>query len=95
VNEFPVPSLLYRLKQMLAEADQALARLDVDTLLERRQVRGEEVTILLAIYHAVESLLDAHGPNHHAREDAIGRSQAPRLERTSRSLQAPRDLRFS
>ena len=31
-----------------------LARLDVETLLERRQARGEEVTILLAVYHAVE-----------------------------------------
>jgi len=53
-ERIPRAELLYRLKQMLAEADQALARLDVDTLLERRQVRGEEVTILLAIYHAVE-----------------------------------------
>lgn len=43
-----------RLRQTLAEADQVLARLDGKALLERRQARGEEVTVLFAIYHAVE-----------------------------------------
>jgi uncharacterized damage-inducible protein DinB len=43
-----------RLRQTLAEADEVLARIDAGALLERRQARGEEVTVLLAIYHAVE-----------------------------------------
>ena len=43
-----------RLRQTLTEADGVLARLDVEVLLERRQARDEEVTVLLAVYHAVE-----------------------------------------
>jgi uncharacterized damage-inducible protein DinB len=52
----PIPraELMSRLRQTLAEADGVLGRLDVEVLLERRQARGEEVTILLAVYHAVE-----------------------------------------
>ena len=52
----PIPraELMSRLRHMLADADEALARLDAGTLLERRQARDEEVTVLLAIYHAVE-----------------------------------------
>jgi len=46
--------LMSRLRQTLTEADGVLARLDVEVLLERRQARGEEVTVLLAVYHAVE-----------------------------------------
>ena len=53
-ERIPRAELMSRLRQMLAEADEVLARLDVEVLLERRQARGEEVTVLLAVYHAVE-----------------------------------------
>jgi len=53
-EQIPRAELLSRLRHMLAEADDVLARLDVDVLLERRQARSEEVTVLLAVYHAVE-----------------------------------------
>jgi uncharacterized damage-inducible protein DinB len=43
-----------RLRQTLAEADEVLAWLNDGALLEPRQARGEEVTVLSAIYHAVE-----------------------------------------
>src|SRR5262252_2227 len=53
-EQIPRSRLMSRLRQTLAEADEVLARLDAGVLLERRQARGEEVTVLLAIYHAVE-----------------------------------------
>ncbi len=53
-EQIPRAELIYRLRQTLTEADGVLARLDVEVLLERRQARGEEVTVLLAVYHAVE-----------------------------------------
>lgn len=53
-QQMPRAELLSRLRYTLAEADNVLARLDVDVLLEQRQARGEEVTVLLAVYHAVE-----------------------------------------
>jgi uncharacterized damage-inducible protein DinB len=53
-ERIPRAELMSRLRQTLAEADGVLARLDVEALLERRQARGEEVTILFAVYHAVE-----------------------------------------
>jgi len=46
--------LLSRLRRTVAEADDVLARLDAGTLLERRRARDEEVTVLYAIFHAVE-----------------------------------------
>ena len=53
-ERIPRAELIARLRRTVADADEALARLDAGTLLERRQARGEEVTVLLAIYHAVE-----------------------------------------
>ena len=53
-EQIPRAALMSRLRQTLAEADRVLARLDVEVLLERRPARGEEVTVLLAVYHAVE-----------------------------------------
>ena len=53
-ERIPRAELIARLRQTLADADEALARLDAGTLLERRQARDEQVTVLLAIYHAVE-----------------------------------------
>ncbi len=46
--------LLDRLKRTLAEADAVLAALRAEQLLERRQTRYDEVTVLEAIFHAVE-----------------------------------------
>jgi uncharacterized damage-inducible protein DinB len=53
-EQIPRTELMSRLRQTLAEADEVLARLDVGVLLERRQARDEEVTVLWAVYHAVE-----------------------------------------
>jgi uncharacterized damage-inducible protein DinB len=53
-EQIPREELMSRLRQTLTEADEVLARLDVDVLLERRQARAEEVTVLWAVYHAVE-----------------------------------------
>jgi uncharacterized damage-inducible protein DinB len=46
--------LIARLKQTLAEADEVLARLDAGVLPEQRQSPWEDVTVLWAVYHAVE-----------------------------------------
>ena len=53
-EQIPRAELLARLKQTLAEADEVLARLDAGALPERRQTPWEEVTVLWAVYHAVE-----------------------------------------
>jgi uncharacterized damage-inducible protein DinB len=50
----PRAELMSRLKQTLTEVDEVLARLDVEVLAERRQAGSEEVTVLWAVYHAVE-----------------------------------------
>jgi len=50
----PRAELLARLKQTVAEADGVLANVSAEELLRRRQIRGEEVTALEAIFHAVE-----------------------------------------
>ena len=50
----PRDELLARLKQTLSEADAALAKLDVDKLLERHLIQGCDVTSLAAIFHVVE-----------------------------------------
>jgi uncharacterized damage-inducible protein DinB len=46
--------LLAALRAAVAEADDALARLDPATLLETRRVQGLDVTLLMAVFHAVE-----------------------------------------
>ena len=53
-DHIPRAELMSRLRHTLTEADGVLARLGVDILLEQRQARGEKVTVLLAVYHAVE-----------------------------------------
>jgi uncharacterized damage-inducible protein DinB len=53
-KRLPASELLARLKQTLAEADEVLARLTMEELLERRKSAYEEVTVLWAVYHAVE-----------------------------------------
>ncbi|MDT4897208.1 MAG: hypothetical protein QOH25_2285 [Acidobacteriota bacterium] len=46
--------LLARLKQVLGEADAALAALDLSRLLERRRIQGDDVVLLEAIFHVTE-----------------------------------------
>jgi uncharacterized damage-inducible protein DinB len=46
--------LLTRLKQVLKDADGALAALDPSLLLEHRQIQGNDVQLLEAIFHVVE-----------------------------------------
>jgi uncharacterized damage-inducible protein DinB len=53
-ERIPRAALMARLRQTVADADAVLARLDLDVLLQRRQAQGEEVTVLMAVYHAVE-----------------------------------------
>lgn len=53
-EQIPRAELMARLKQTLAEADEVLARIDSEVLLERRQTPWEDVTVLWAVYHAVE-----------------------------------------
>jgi|SRR5215204_220108 len=50
----PRAELIARLKRTLAEADEVLARIKAERLLERRQSPWEEVTTMWAVYHAVE-----------------------------------------
>jgi uncharacterized damage-inducible protein DinB len=52
--EAPLAALLDALRATLAEADAALARLDAPALLERRRIQGHDVTVLAAVFHAVE-----------------------------------------
>jgi uncharacterized damage-inducible protein DinB len=53
-ERIPRTELMSRLRETVAEADGVLARLDVGVLLERRQARDEEVSVLWAVYHAIE-----------------------------------------
>ncbi len=53
-NMIPRAELIEQLRGTVAEADAVLANLDRMSLNERRQVRGDDVTALEAIYHVVE-----------------------------------------
>jgi len=53
-EQIPRAELMARLRRTLAEADEVLARLGAEELLERRQTPWEEVTVMWAVYHAVE-----------------------------------------
>ena len=46
--------LLARLKQVLKDADAALAALDLSHLLETRRIQGNDVVLLEAIFHVTE-----------------------------------------
>jgi uncharacterized damage-inducible protein DinB len=50
----PGAELLSALRAAVTEADDALARLDPASLLETRRVQGLDVTLLSAVFHAVE-----------------------------------------
>ena len=51
---FSRAELAARLRATVAEADAVLARVESDALMERRQVGEVELTVLGAIFHAVE-----------------------------------------
>lgn len=53
-STLPRAELLARLKKTVAEADEVLAEVERESLLERRQIRDNDVTGLEAIFHAVE-----------------------------------------
>ncbi len=53
-SPLPRAELLARIRGTLREVDEVLARLDAAALTERRQVRDWNVTVLEAIFHAVE-----------------------------------------
>ena len=53
-DRIPRAELISRLRKTVADADEVLARLDVRVLLEQRKARDEKVTVLLAVYHAIE-----------------------------------------
>lgn len=53
-QSLPREELLAALRAAVAEADDVLARLDAETLLETRRVQGLDVTLLAAVFHAVE-----------------------------------------
>jgi uncharacterized damage-inducible protein DinB len=53
-ERIPLGRLLAALRATLAEADDALGRLDPAALLERRPIQGRDVTVLAAVFHAVE-----------------------------------------
>lgn len=53
-QQLPRETLLAGLRAAVSEADDALARLDPAALLETRRVQGLDVTLLAAVFHAVE-----------------------------------------
>ena len=53
-NAIPRDELIGRLKQTLHEADETLAALDPERLLEKIRIQGLEVSVLEAILHVVE-----------------------------------------
>ena len=53
-EQIPRAQLIARLEKTLADADEVLARLDSEVLLQLRKSPWDEVTVLRAVYHAVE-----------------------------------------
>lgn len=51
---FTRADLLARLKETLAKADQALAEVDPNSLLERKEIQGNDVTVMQAILRIVQ-----------------------------------------
>lgn len=50
----PREELLESLRETVKTADAVLSGLDLDTLTERRDIQGRNVTVLRAIYHVIE-----------------------------------------
>lgn len=51
---FTRAELLARLKETLAQADQVLANVDPNSLLERKEIQGNDVTVMQAILRIVQ-----------------------------------------
>jgi uncharacterized damage-inducible protein DinB len=50
----PRSELLSKISATMAEADRVLAGVDPSSLLERRRIQGQDVSVLEAVYHVVE-----------------------------------------
>jgi uncharacterized damage-inducible protein DinB len=64
--------LLARLDGVLAEADAVLAGLSADTLAERRTIQGRDVSVMAAIYSAVQ-----HFSTHLGQIIMVAKEQSP------------------
>lgn len=53
-SHLPKDELLAKLRTAVADADEVLAKLNPETLLERKTIQGKDVSIMYAIYHVVE-----------------------------------------
>jgi uncharacterized damage-inducible protein DinB len=53
-REIPAAELRQRLKAVVHQADAVIGAVDGETVLNRRQIQGYDVTVLEAIYHVVE-----------------------------------------
>ena len=78
-EQIPRSALMSRLRQTLAEADEVLARLDAGALLEQAAGSGRGGHGVVGDLPCGRALLDAHGANHHAGENAFGRPPTPGL----------------
>ena len=54
VGPVAVEKLMFRFEQIVQEACEALQNQDAEKLLEKRMIQGNNVTVMNAIYHAVE-----------------------------------------
>ena len=57
----PADALAARLGRVVREADAVLARVTPDGLRQRREIQGYDVSVLQAIYHAVEHFAEHTG----------------------------------
>lgn len=53
-SHLPKDELLAKLRTAVADADEVLAKLNPETLLERKTIQGKDVSVMYAIYHVVE-----------------------------------------
>jgi uncharacterized damage-inducible protein DinB len=53
-SHIPKNELLAKLRSAIADADEVLAKLNSETLLERKTIQGKDVSVMYAIYHVVE-----------------------------------------
>jgi uncharacterized damage-inducible protein DinB len=68
----PAEELLERLEDVLTEADAVLAGLSVETLSERRKIQGRDVSVMAAVYSAVQ-----HFSTHLGQIIMIAKEHAP------------------
>lgn len=68
----PAEELLERLEDVLTEADAVLASLSAETLSERRTIQGRDVSVMAAVYSAVQ-----HFSTHLGQIIMIAKEHAP------------------